>query len=143
MNIKKRDDITLFVVEDDEVDFMAIKRSFNKMRIANPIVRATNGEEALNMLKNDDISYPFIMLLDLRMPKLSGIDLLKEIRNDEKLSCTTVFILTSSDNEKDIIETHKLHVAGYFVKDLAGKEFINVVSLLDGYWRIAQLPEEL
>jgi DNA-binding NarL/FixJ family response regulator len=142
MTLTQSKDITLFVVEDDDVDFMAISRSFKKMRIANPVVRAKNGEEALTLLQQEKVQYPYIILLDLRMPKLSGIDLLKAIRKDKLLCCATVFVLTSSDNERDIIETHKLNVAGYFVKELAGKEFIDVVALLEGYWRIAQLPEE-
>lgn len=135
------EEVTLFVVEDDNVDFMAIQRSFKRKRIANPVVRAFNGVEALNMLANAEVSFPCIVLLDLQMPQMGGLEFLSKIRSTPTLSDIVVFILTSSDEEKDILESYQHHVAGYFVKDEVGESFMEVVTLLEGYWRITHIPK--
>lgn len=131
-----RDQVTLFVVEDDDVDFMTIERSFRKQRIANPIVRAKNGEEALEMLLAGKPDFPFVALLDLQMPKLSGLELLSKIRSDPRISDTVVFVLTTSKDEQDILQSYQHHVAGYFVKEDAGEGFMDIVSVLEGYWKV-------
>ncbi|MEC4089587.1 response regulator [Pseudoalteromonas rubra] len=134
--------VTLFVVEDDDIDFMTIKRSFKKMKIVNPLVRAKDGQEALEQLEANMIRLPFIMLLDLQMPRLSGLELLAKLRHSAQLKDTVVFVLTTSADERDIFDSYQLNVAGYFVKDEVGKEFLEVLSLLDGYWRIVHMPGE-
>ncbi|KAF7787004.1 hypothetical protein PRUB_a3847 [Pseudoalteromonas rubra] len=134
--------VTLFVVEDDDIDFMTIKRSFKKMKIVNPLVRAKDGQEALEQLEANMIRLPFIMLLDLQMPRLSGLELLAKLRHSAQLKDTVVFVLTTSADERDIFDSYQHNVAGYFVKDEVGKEFLEVLSLLDGYWRIVHMPGE-
>ena len=131
------ENVTLFVVEDDDIDFMTIERSFAQMRIANPLLRAFDGYEALTMMKNLQVPPPFIVLLDLQMPKMSGLEFLHEVRSSPEISDAIIFILTSSSDEKDIMESYQHNVAGYFVKDEVGKDFLDIVSLLNGYWRIA------
>lgn len=132
--------VTLFLVEDDDIDYITMKRSFKQKRIGNPILRARDGQEALDWLKANDVPKPFIMLLDLQMPRMNGVELLSEIRSDAELADSTVFILTTSKDETDIMASYQHNVAGYFVKDEAGEEFLSVVDLLDGYWRIVHLP---
>jgi len=134
--------VTLFVVEDDDIDYMTIKRSFNRMKIANPIVRAQDGKEAFDMMINKEIKKPFIMLLDLQMPRISGIELLSKIRKTPNIKDTVIFVLTSSADERDIVSSYQHNVAGYFVKDEVGKEFLEILSLLDGYWKIVHIPKE-
>ena len=136
------DRVTLLVVEDDDIDFMTIKRSFVKERISNQIVRAHHGEEALKLLVNDSIPSPYVVLLDLQMPRMGGLEFLEKVRKNKTISNAIVFVLTTSANDQDIEKSYLKNVAGYFVKDEAGKEFIDIVSLLRGYWHIAHLPGE-
>lgn len=133
--------VTLFVVEDDDIDYMTIKRNLKKMKIANPLVRANDGEEAMKMLNDGMVSAPFVMLLDLNMPKISGLELLSKLRESSDFKDTVVFILTTSKDEKDIVSSYQHNVAGYFVKDEVGREFLDVLALLDGYWRIVHIPD--
>jgi CheY-like chemotaxis protein len=135
--------VTLFVVEDDDIDYMTIKRSFNSMKIGNPIVRAQDGKEAFDMMINKEIQTPFIMLLDLQMPRVSGIELLTKIRQTPNIKDTVIFVLTSSADEKDIVSSYQHNVAGYFVKDEVGKEFLEILYLLNGYWKIVHIPKEM
>lgn len=128
------------LVEDDDVDAMAIERSFTKARVGNPIVRASNGLEALALLRDNKITLPYIILLDLNMPRMNGLEFLTELRNDPTISDSIVFVLTTSDKDEDIVSSYKKNVAGYFVKNEAGSGFSNVVAMLEGYWKIALLP---
>ncbi|WP_448554138.1 response regulator [Thalassotalea montiporae] len=132
--------VTLLVVEDDDIDFMTIERSFARERIGNKIIRAHHGEEALSLLLNDAVPHPFVVLLDLQMPKMGGLEFLAQVRSNENTANAIIFVLTTSDDEQDIVSSYSQNVAGYFVKDEAGKEFVEIVSLLQGYWRIAHLP---
>lgn len=132
--------ITVLLVEDDDIDIMAIKRAFDKAKIANPIVVANDGMDALDKLKNDGIEKPFLILLDLNMPRMNGLEFLDTIREDEELKDSIVFVLTTSRAEKDKWEAYQRNIAGYIVKDNVGKDFLDAVSLLDHYWRIIEFP---
>lgn len=134
-------DVTLFLVEDDDVDAMTIERSFLKQRIANPIVRAYDGIEALELLRSNKVSRPLIILLDLQMPRMGGIEFLKELRADEDLSELVVFVLTTSKSEEDMLASYRQHIAGYFVKGKSGEQFLDIVNVLDSYWKVVQLPK--
>jgi len=133
------------LVEDDDVDVMAIKRAFQKLKIANPIFEAGNGIEALEILRGTHshlrISNPFIILLDLNMPKMGGIEFLEELRKDPVLHSAVVFVLTTSDDEKDRTKAYDKNIAGYILKHRAGQSFLDSVAMLDHYWRIVELPE--
>jgi len=134
-------EVNILLVEDDDVDAMGVERSFKKMRIANPIVRAHDGIEGLSLLrKNKAMGKPCIILLDLNMPRMGGLEMLTALRNDDDISMTVVFILTTSKAEEDILSAYKKHVAGYIVKANAGSGFLNVVEMLDHYSRIIELP---
>ncbi|ATI03241.1 MULTISPECIES: response regulator [Cycloclasticus] len=134
-------DVTLLLVEDDDIDAMTIERSFLKQRIANPIVRAYDGIEALELLRSNKVSRPLIILLDLQMPRMGGIEFLKQLRADETLSDLVVFVLTTSKSEEDMLSSYKQHIAGYFIKGDSGEKFLDIVNVLDSYWKIVQLPK--
>lgn len=130
-------------VEDDDIDLEALARSLRKRAIDHEIVVARDGLEALRVLREDEespLKRPFIVLLDLNMPRMNGHEFLRELRSDPDLRTTVVFILTTSLAEKDILEAHDFNVAGYISKENAGRQFMDLVEQLEGYWRLTQLP---
>jgi len=139
-NMMNHEQLTILMIEDDDVDAQGMMRSFKKRRIANPIVRAHDGLEALEKLRAGEISLPYIILLDLQMPRMNGIEFLSHIREDETLQSSVVFVLTTSQAEEDITAAFKQHIAGYFVKDDVGSNFCEMLDMLEGYWKIAYLP---
>lgn len=136
--------INIFLVEDDEVDIMNVKRAFKKNNITNPLYVAGNGIEALNMLKGENgiekIPRPRIILLDLNMPKMGGIEFLKEMRKDEELKNISVFVMTTSNEDNDKVEAYSLNVAGYILKPLSMESFVAAVSTLKNYWMLCEYP---
>lgn len=136
--------VTMLVVDDDQVDLMAIQRAFKQLRIANPMVVAHNGLEALEHLRGQNgrtrIQRPFMVLLDLNMPRMGGIEFLAELRRDAELADAIVFVLTTSKAEEDLVAAYGHNVAGYVVKGNVGADFMRLLSLLDAYWRIVELP---
>ena len=136
--------LSILLVEDDDGDAKALQRAFHKAKIANPIMRAIDGIEALDILKGVNgkakPASPYMLLIDLNMPRMSGIQLVQAIRQDEILRPAVVFILTTSKREEDMMAAYDLNVAGYIVKETAGHDFLNLVSLLDAYWRIVEMP---
>jgi CheY-like chemotaxis protein len=137
--------LNIFLVEDDDGDAKAVIRAFNKAKIANPIVRAYDGLEALEALRGENghekPPAPYLLLLDLNMPRMDGIQFLTELRQDPELKRSIVFILTTSKSDKDKAEAYDLNVAGYIVKETAGTDFLNLIDLIDNYWRLVELPE--
>lgn len=133
-------EVTVLLVDDDEVDVMGVKRAFTSARIANPVVVARDGMEALEKLRANEIPRPYVILLDLNMPRMNGIEFLDVIRADENFRDSVVFVLTTSRAEKDKWSAYQRNVAGYIVKENVGEEFIDAISLLDIYWRIVELP---
>jgi len=135
--------MTILLVEDDEVDIMNVKRAFKKNNISNPLVVAHNGIEALELLRSKavDAPKPKIVLLDLNMPRMGGIEFLKEIRQDQELSALSVFVMTTSNEDGDKIDAFNLNVAGYILKPLSMDRFIAAVSTLNSYWTLCEYPE--
>lgn len=138
--------VSVLLVEDDAIDAEAIERAFRAAKIANPIVRAKNGLEALEIMRGEGgkpaIDRPYITLLDLNMPRMNGLEFLEEIRSDEKLRKNIVFVLTTSDDDRDKVAAYDKHVAGYMVKNKAGSDFMELIGLLDHYWRVVELPPD-
>jgi CheY-like chemotaxis protein len=137
--------LTILLVEDDEVDIMNVKRAFKKNNILNPLHVARNGLEALEMLRgNADAKVeklspmPKVILLDLNMPKMGGLEFLKEIRKDPNLKAISVFVMTTSDEESDKFTAYDLNVAGYIIKPLSFERFVQAVSILDHYWKLCE-----
>ena len=137
-------DIRILHVEDEDLDVEALARSFAKMGIGNEIVVARDGIEALEILRGGNgreaLSRPFVILLDLNLPRMNGLEFLEELRGDPALSDIVVFVLTTSESPRDIRGAHEHHVAGYITKDNAGRQFLDLVTQIDGYWKIAELP---
>lgn len=134
-------EVTLFIVEDDDIDYMTIERSLNKKMVANTIVRAKDGQEALEMLDRGEVPSPYIILLDIQMPRMNGLEFLKKVRSHPVHHKSVIFMLTTSKNEKDILQSYENHSAGYFVKEETGHCILNIVETLEGYWKVACLPE--
>ena len=135
---------SILLVEDDQVDVMNVKRAFKKNNIKTPLYVAWDGIEALELLRGarrDELEiFPKIILLDINMPRMNGIELLREIRGDDKLSKLLVFVLTTSSNDEDIINAYSLNVAGYILKPVTFDKFVEAVSTLRSFWELNELP---
>lgn len=133
--------LNILLVDDDEVDVMTVKRAFSRANITNKLYVATDGIEALNLLRGDGIPPSRrLMLLDLNMPRMSGIELLREIRADPVLHALTVVVLTTSNEDRDRVEAYELNVAGYLVKPVTFHAFAEVMSTLNKYWTLMEMP---
>ena len=138
--------VKIVLAEDDDLDAEAVVRAFKKQRIANPIHRVKDGIEALMLLRGTEteppLPRPFLVLLDLNMPRMDGIEFLDELRKDSQLKDTIVFVLTTSNAETDKILAYEKHIAGYLVKSKAGEEFVNLTDMINCYWRYVEFPPE-
>jgi CheY-like chemotaxis protein len=137
--------VHILLAEDDDVEAEAIERSFRRLKIANPITRARDGEEALALLRargpGPVVRRPCMVLLDLNMPRMNGLEFLDTLRADPLLLDTVVFVLTTSRADEDMASAYSKQVAGYIVKSNVGSEFESLASLLHLYWRIVELPD--
>lgn len=131
----------ILLVEDDKVDAMTIKRALKEIKVTNRLDIAGNGEEALEFLRNDKNEKPGIILLDLNMPKMNGIEFLKEVKQDDILKSIPVVVLTTSKEEQDRVESFKLSVAGYMIKPVDYLKFVEVMKTINMYWTLSELPE--
>lgn len=133
-----RSEKPILLLEDDEVDQEAIARAFKELKVLNKLDVASNGEEGIEYLKTNR---PAIILLDLNMPKMNGLEFLKIVKNDKNLKRIPVIILTTSNEEKDKVGSFNLSVAGYIVKPPNHETFVKVLHALDVYWTISEIPE--
>jgi CheY-like chemotaxis protein len=133
--------LNILLVEDDEVDVMNVRRAFQKNNIANPLYVAGDGEEALAKLRGGEVpTGRRIVLLDLNMPRMNGIEFLRELRADPELQRTTVVVLTTSSDERDKIDAYNLNVAGYLLKPVTFSNFCEVMATLNKYWTLVEMP---
>ena len=133
--------LNILLVEDDQVDVMNVKRAFDRNRIANPLFVAGDGLEALEMLRSGNIPRERrLVLLDLNMPRMNGIEFLRELRADEDLQLTPVVVLTTSDDERDKINAYNLNVAGYLLKPVTFVNFVETMAALNKYWTLVEMP---
>lgn len=133
--------LNILLVDDDEVDVMTVKRAFVKANITNPIYVATNGADALDLLRAGKVpASRRLILLDLNMPKMNGIEFLRELRKDPELAPTTVVVLTTSNEDRDRVEAYRLNVAGYLLKPVTFHSFADVMAALNKYWTLMELP---
>jgi len=132
----------VLLVEDDAIDAMTVRRAFRDLKLANPLAHATNGEEALAYLAHDDNPKPCVILLDLNMPRMNGVEFMKVAKADPVLRKIPVIVFTTSRDDRDIVESYRLSVAGYIVKPVHYKKFVEAIRMIDLYWTINELPED-
>jgi CheY-like chemotaxis protein len=138
--------IHILLVEDDEVDVMNVRRAFKKNNIVNPLYLAANGLEALRILRGESQTEPAmpqvrrLILLDLNMPRMNGIEFLRELRLDDKLKSIPVIVLTTSNEDRDKVEAYNLNVAGYILKPVTFSNFVEVMATLNKYWMLSEIP---
>ena len=130
----------ILLVEDDEGDVVVTTRAFRDLHINNELVHVNNGFEALDYLKKDGNHKPCLILLDLNTPKMHGTEFLEIIKKDEELKDIPVIALTTSQNSQDIANCFRLGTAGYIVKPLDYKKFLNSVKIIDLYWMLSRKP---
>ena len=136
--------LRVLLVEDDQVDVMNVHRAFKKSHILNPLTVAADGAEALDMLRSGRVpTSRLLVLLDLNMPRMSGLEFLREIRADSSLKQLPVVVLTTSDDERDRIEAYKLNVAGYIVKPVTFLNFMEAMATLNKYWELVEMPDDV
>lgn len=133
--------LNILLVEDDEVDVLNVRRAFQKNHITNPLFVASNGIDALEQLRGKMIPRDRrIVLLDLNMPKMNGIEFLRELRSDPELQHVTVVALTTSNADRDRVEAYKLNVAGYLLKPVTFQQFAEVMATINKYWALMEMP---
>lgn len=133
-------EVTLLIVDDDDIDAIALERALRKLRLLNTAYRARDGQEALELLRSGSIPAPYIILLDLNMPRMNGLEFLEALRTDPLLTHAVVFVLTTSKSDEDLVAAYRKHVAGYVFKQHMDRDFLEVVSLIEHYWRLVELP---
>jgi len=132
----------VLLLEDDMVDAMTVKRALKDLKVNNPLVRVINGEEALKYLRDENNIKPCVMLLALNMPRLHGVEFLKIAKTDPKLRGIPVVVLTTSKADQDRNECFNRSVAGYIVKPVDYKNFLEAMRVLDLYWTLSEMPPD-
>jgi len=130
----------ILLVEDDNVDTMTVTRALKEIHVSNNIINVGNGIEALEYLRNKNNERPCIILLDLNMPKMNGIEFLEVVKQDEELKMIPVVVLTTSKEEQDKVDSFRLSVAGYMIKPVDYRQFVEVVRTINVYWTLSELP---
>ncbi|MCF7972452.1 MAG: response regulator [Phycisphaerae bacterium] len=131
----------ILLVEDDMVDAMTVKRALQDLKVLNEVIHTTNGEEALDYLSNPMNCKPCIILLDINMPKMNGIEFLKEAKSRNDLGLIPVVMLTTSTNDKDMVESFSLNVASYIVKPVDHQQLVDTVETIEAFWRLGRVPK--
>lgn len=133
-------ELHILVVDDDEIDVMTVQRAFERNRITNPVHVAGNGLEALHKLRAGEVGPRRLVLLDLNMPRMNGIEFLRAVRADPELHSTCVVVLTTSNEERDKVEAYRFNVAGYLVKPVTFASFCDLMATLNKYWTLVEMP---
>lgn len=137
---------SFLLVEDDEVDVMNVKRALKKNNLTIPIHHVGNGYEALELLNYWQVTEltrlkNLLILLDLNTPKMNGLELLKLLRKNNQFNKIPVIVLTTSNQQKDLVAAYNLNVAGYIVKPIEFDKFVDTMGALSRYWSICEMPE--
>lgn len=130
----------ILLIEDDDVDVMTVERALKDLNIKNQLVSKSNGEDALEYLEDKNNKKPCLIFLDLNMPKMNGIEFLKIVKVDESLKKIPVIVLTTSNQQHDIVESFKHSVAGYIIKSVDYGKFTETIRTIDMYWSLSELP---
>ncbi|MBF0186707.1 MAG: response regulator [Magnetococcales bacterium] len=132
----------ILLLEDDRVDAMTVKRALKAIKVNNPLVTVSNGEEALEWLNHEENEIPCITLLDLNMPRMNGIEFLEAVKNHKEFRSIPVIVLTTSKDELDRIKSFNLGAAGYMVKPVDYVQFVEVMRTINMYWTLSELPSQ-
>jgi len=132
----------VLLVEDDRLNVVAVKKAFADLGIAGPLIHAQDGPEALEYLRDDSHPKPGIVLLDLHMPKMDGIECLRTVKADPALREPPVVMLTTSQDQRDIAECFALNAAGYMIKPLNVESLTEVIKVIMLYWTCSELPSQ-
>ena len=130
----------ILLVEDDRVDTMTVVRALKDIHVTNPLVQQENGEDALNYLRDSNNEKPCIILLDLNMPIMNGVEFLQVLKHDDQLKGIPVVVLTTSEEQQDKVNSFNLGVAGYMAKPVDYRQFVEVMRSIDTYWTISEMP---
>ena len=133
--------LEILLIDDDLIEIMKLNRAISSLNLEHIIIEANNGEEALNILQKKQ-NLPDIILLDLNMPKINGIDFLKILKSDNRLKYLPTIILTTSNNNKDLLECFKIGVSGYILKPLKYEEYVSKIEKIFAYWSINELIKD-
>ncbi len=131
----------ILLVEDDEVDVMTVKRAAKIIKIKNPIHHAGDGEAALEYLEENEGKIPCIIILDINMPRMNGIEFLKIIKEDDRFKRIPVIVLTTSKEQQDRYETFNLSVAGYMLKPVDYDQFVEIMDTIKKYWSLSEFAD--
>lgn len=130
----------ILLVEDDQIDAMTVKRALKELHVTNPLVHVENGEAALAHLHDPENEMPCIILLDLNMPLMNGIEFLQVVKHEEVLRRIPVVVLTTSEEQQDKVNSFDLGVAGYMAKPVDYRQFVEVMRSINSYWTISEMP---
>lgn len=135
--------IEILLVEDSEGDILLTKKALERGKINNNLYIARDGEEAIQYLKDSKNTRPDLILLDLNLPRIDGREVLKMIKSTDSIKRIPVIILTTSDSEKDILDTYDSYANGYIVKPVDMSQFFGVVSQIENFWfTVVKLPQK-
>ena len=131
----------ILLIDDDNVDTMTVKRAMRDLHAKRPFIHSVNGEEAMKYLTDSDTEKPFLILLDLNMPKMGGIEFLKIIKANHELKTIPIVVLTTSREQRDVSESFELGAAGYMVKPVDYSKFVEMLGKIMLYWSTSELPK--
>lgn len=134
----KTKQLKVLLIEDDTIEVMKMHRALSTLEEKHTIVEASNGEVALSILQQNN-TLPDIILLDLNMPKINGIEFLTILKNDERLKYIPTIILTTSNNQRDLLSCYNLGIAGYVLKPLKYEEYVQKIARVFSYWSVNEL----
>jgi len=130
----------ILLVEDDQVDAMTVRRALKELHVTNRLEHVENGEEALAYLRDSGRERPCLILLDINMPVMNGIEFLQAVKAAPELKRIPVVALTTSDEQKDKVETFELGVSGYMHKPVDYRQFVEIIRTIDAYWTVSETP---
>jgi len=136
-----QDSKPILLIEDDPADAMVVRRAFEDLKLANPLIHLNSGKEALDYLRSESNKKPCVILLDSDMPKMNANEFLKIVKADDVLKKVPVVALTTSSDEQNIAENFKLGVAGHIVKPIDSKKFVEAIRIIHLYWTLGELPD--
>jgi len=140
--LKMKEPPPILLVDDDSTDALLFKRALEHLKIANPLVRSSNCQEALEYLMNPDNARPWIVVTDLNTPQMNGIEFLRAVKHHESLKQTVVIVLSGSGDERDIAECFRCGAAGYMVKPSDHKQLIEMIRTIHAYWTVSESPRQ-